>query len=140
MKCGGVFGYTDAGKTTLVQKLAGKEINKYVQEIKKGITLKVGYLSYKSSLDQEEEIYFLDNPGHAALSIEALRNMDLIDFALYILDSSSIKDSKRKELVLQHYVVYSTIFTHFKIPFGVILNKADLCSTEELLELYTKIK
>lgn len=140
MKLCGVFGYTDAGKTTFIEHLSNKETQKYKLETKKGITLKVGYLDYVT--EHKDLVYILDNPGHLSLSIETLRNIDIIDFGIYVLDASndfSLENQKNK-LLLTHYSNMVSIFKTFNTPFILILNKIDQCSEENLLTLYKKIR
>lgn len=140
MKICGIFGYTDAGKTTFIEHLSHKSIQKYKLESKKGITLKVGYLNYIT--EKNDKVYILDNPGHLSLSIETLRNIDLIDFAIYVLDASTdfcIENQKTK-LLLGHYSNMVSMFKTFNIPHVLVLNKIDLCDIENLKSIYTKIK
>ena len=132
----GIFGCTDSGKTTLLQNLTGKKLNKYALEAKKEITLKTGYLEYSR---EKYNLYFLDLPGHVSLSSQTLRNSDLLDFALYVIDSQVIVDPSRLKSMMSHYLFYCSIFEFYKIPYGVVLNKVDLVSEEEIKKLYTQI-
>lgn len=133
MKIGGLFGYSDVGKTTLCESLGGQEVQKYRAEKKRGITLKVSYLQYTL---KDLEVYILDNPGHLAMSTEALRNIDLLDFSMYVVDCEIIKNELKLKLVLAHYNMYVSIFKNFKIPFFIVFNKIDKCTKEQISKLY----
>ena len=39
----GIFGHIDHGKTTLLHKLTGVWASRYTEELKRGITIKLGY-------------------------------------------------------------------------------------------------
>lgn len=134
MKLGGVFGYSDVGKTTLVQTLSDKKTNKYKIEEKRGITLKVGYTEY---VYNDQKIYFLDHPGHAAMSAQSIRNIDILDFALYVIDCGAVRnDPALLKSVLNHHNTYIKIFKQYKIQVGLVFNKIDLCDTDQMSVLY----
>ena len=138
MRIVGIYGQVDAGKTTFLQKLVGQEIQKYKKQKVKGITLKVGYLNYLTNNNQN--LYFLDAPGHTSLVLETLRNIDLIDYGIYIIDSEVIKDAERLQTCINHFLQFSLIFKTYNIPYCVILNKIDLCEATQIKQLYSKIK
>lgn len=138
MKIVGIYGQVDAGKTTFLQQLVGQEILKYKKQKEKGITLKVGYLNYLTPKNQN--LYFLDAPGHLSLILETLRNIDLIDYGIYLVDSQVIKDAERLQTCINHFLQFSLIFKTYNIPHCIILNKIDLCSQNQIKELYLKIQ
>jgi len=143
MRILGFYGYTDAGKTTLATKLSNKSLSLYKAEAKKGITLKVGFIHYyitDPSTNEQKLIYVLDNPGHQSIYNENLRNIDIIDNAIYIVDSEIIKSPQKSALIKDHYFIYNSIFQNFKIPHVVLFNKIDLCTVSQLKELYTLFK
>src|SRR3989344_295675 len=81
----GTIGHVDSGKTTLVQALTGKWADTHSEEVKRGITIKLGYADvtfYKFadgsySLKEKNEkgeagtpsrkVSFVDAPGHETL-------------------------------------------------------------------------
>jgi len=138
MKLLGFYGHTDVGKTALIEALTKKKTSKYKLEIKRGITLKVGYADYQS--EKNEQIYILDNPGHESISPEALRNIDLLDLAIYVIDSTVINDEPKLNRTWAHYKNFRKIFEFFNLPHILILNKIDLCDKEMLLKLYAQFK
>src|SRR3989344_9695979 len=69
----GTVGHIDHGKTTLLYKLTGKFADTHSEELKRGITIKLGYtetvLEGKNAEGKQEKRYisFVDAPGHEML-------------------------------------------------------------------------
>jgi len=91
----GTFGHIDHGKTTLVYKLTGKWTDTHSEELKRGITIKLGYadcIARKSkdgySIKDGEPfryISFVDAPGHEMLMAIMLSGAAVIDVALLVI-------------------------------------------------------
>src|SRR3989339_580053 len=74
----GVVGHIDHGKTTLLSKITGKFADTHSEELKRGITIKLGYAeltiykdgnkftSEKKGIPQRY-VSFIDAPGHEML-------------------------------------------------------------------------
>src|SRR3989344_9109253 len=70
----GVVGHIDHGKTTLLSKITGKFTDTHSEELKRGITIKLGYADaviYKEGNNYNTKkgtpvryISFIDAPGH----------------------------------------------------------------------------
>src|SRR3970040_741861 len=73
----GVVGHIDHGKTTLLSKLTGKFTDTHSEELKRGITIKLGYAEMMIYEDRGKYnnksgkpfryISFIDAPGHEML-------------------------------------------------------------------------
>src|SRR3989344_7376102 len=91
----GIFGHIDHGKTTLLYKLSGKWTDTHSEELKRGITLKLGYADIV--LKKSKEIYskdegtpvrnvsFIDAPGHEMLMATMLSGAAIIDAAILVI-------------------------------------------------------
>ena len=103
----GTAGHVDHGKTTLIQALTGSWTSVHSQELKRGITIRVGYsdaafykckkceepLGYSTTpkcnnCGKESElsrvVSFVDSPGHESLMANMLSGSALMDGALLI--------------------------------------------------------
>jgi translation initiation factor 2 subunit 3 len=96
----GIVGHVDHGKTTLVQALSGKWTATHSEEIKRGITIRLGYADFtihKKPDTPEPECYSLtegdairkvslvDAPGHESLMATMLCGANLMDGALLLI-------------------------------------------------------
>ena len=54
----GLSGHIDHGKTALVKSLTGKSTERYTEEVKRGMTIDIGFAFLS------EEITLIDVPGH----------------------------------------------------------------------------
>ena len=104
----GTIGHVDHGKTTLVQALTGTWASRHSEELKRGITIKLGYADmpiYKCSkcpppnnytikpicekCNSEAEfvraISFVDAPGHEALMATMLSGAAIMDGAILVI-------------------------------------------------------
>ena len=91
----GVVGHIDHGKTTLLSKLTGKFTDTHSEELKRGITIKLGYAD--SVIYEENGKYnakkgkpvryvsFIDNPGHEMLMATMLSGAAIIDAAILVI-------------------------------------------------------
>ena len=92
----GIFGHIDHGKTTLLQKISGKWADTHSEELKRGITIKLGYAdttiykegdSYNISKKGSpvRHVSFVDAPGHEMLMATTLSGAALIDAAILVI-------------------------------------------------------
>jgi translation initiation factor 2 subunit 3 len=101
----GLVGHVDHGKTTLTQALTGKWTDTHSEEIKRGITIRLGYAdatfyycekckSYCTSkkcpkcfgsCTAKRSVSFIDAPGHETLMATVLSGTALMDGALLLI-------------------------------------------------------
>jgi len=143
----GVVGHIDHGKTTLLSKLTGKFTDTHSEELKRGITIKLGYaevIIYKKkdgSLTTKKDkdttplryISFIDAPGHEMLMATMLSGAATIDAAILVISAQEGIKPQTKEhfMALKAKNVKKTI---------IVQNKIDLVSKEEAIKNYNEIK
>jgi translation initiation factor 2 subunit 3 len=146
----GTAGHVDHGKTTLIQALTGIWTSAHSEELKRGITIRVGYadaafykckncqppLGYSvtpkcNNCGKESEltrvVSFVDSPGHESLMANMLSGSALIDGALLVIASNEkVPQPQTKEhlLALQTLGIQQIVIAQ---------NKADLVSYEDAL-------
>jgi len=140
----GVVGHIDHGKTTLLSRLTGKFADTHSEELKRGITIKLGYADmtiYKDGKKFTAEktgepiryISFIDAPGHEMLMATMLSGAAIIDAAILVIAANEgIKPQTREHfMALQAKKIKDII---------IIQNKIDLVSKEKALKNYEEIK
>jgi len=159
----GTAGHVDHGKTTLIEALTGIWAAKYSEELKRGITLKIGYADtaiYKcprcpppqayyttpmlpeggrcrycgEELIFQRKVSFIDVPGHEMLMAIMLAGTALMDGALLIIDASKKCPQPQTR---EHFMALTTIGVRNLV---IIQNKIDIVSKERALENYREIK
>lgn len=144
----GMIGHVDHGKTTLVKALSGKWADTHSEEIKRGITIRLGYADvniYKtkegytvdgSKKDAElvRKISLIDAPGHESLMATMLCGASIMDGALLLISATEDcpQPQTREHLQALEIVGMDKII--------VIQNKIDLVSEEKALKNYEQIK
>jgi translation initiation factor 2 subunit 3 len=132
----GTVGHIDHGKTTLLAKLTGKFTDTHSEELKRGITIKLGYA--ESILENEKTgekryVSFVDAPGHEMLMATMLSGAAMIDIALLVIAANEgIKPQTREHLIALQAKDVKNIL--------IIQNKIDLVTKEQALESYKAIK
>jgi len=128
----GVFGHIDHGKTTLLSKLSGKWTDTHSEELKRGITIKLGYAD-RIIGKPEKYVTFIDAPGHEMLMATMLSGAAIIDAAILVIAANEgIKPQTREHLVgLQARKIKNII---------IVQNKIDLVTKEQALKNYKVIK
>lgn len=140
----GVVGHIDHGKTTLLGKLTGKFTDTHSEELKRGITIKLGYADlaiYKDgknfNKDKKGELVryvsFIDAPGHEMLMATMLSGAAIIDAAILVVAANEgIKPQTREHFIaLQAKKIKNII---------IVQNKIDLVSKEKVLQNYKELK
>jgi len=139
----GIVGHIDHGKTTLLYKLSGKWASQHSQELKRGITIKLGYADivlYKDANEYNSKsgqairhVSFVDAPGHEMLMATMLSGAAIIDGAILVVAANEgIKPQTREHLMaLQAKQIKNLI---------VVQNKIDLVDKEQAIKSYNSIK
>ena len=139
----GVVGHIDHGKTTLLSKLTGKFTDTHSEELKRGITIKLGYADITIFKDKKEfntksgepqrYISFIDAPGHEMLMATMLSGAAIIDSAILVIAANEgIKPQTKEHLMaLQAKKIKNII---------IVQNKIDLVTKEQALKNYHEIK
>lgn len=142
----GIVGHIDHGKTTLLYKISGKWADTHSEELKRGITIKLGYADaiireengkYAASKDSKGKpvryVTFVDAPGHEMLMATMLSGAAIMDAAILVISASEgIKPQTQEHLVALQAKKISQII--------IVQNKIDLVSKEQAIESYKKIK
>ncbi|MFA4960352.1 MAG: translation initiation factor IF-2 subunit gamma [Candidatus Pacearchaeota archaeon] len=142
----GIVGHIDHGKTTLLQKLSGKWADTHSEELKRGITIKLGYadaiiyddegiLTTKKDSKGKPIRYvtFVDAPGHEMLMATMLSGAAIMDAAILVIAADEgIKPQTSEHLVALKAKKIDNII--------IVQNKIDVVSKEQAMENYKKIK
>ncbi len=140
----GIVGHIDHGKTTLLQKLSGVWASRHSEELKRGISIKLGYADaviYDDSGNYNiqkkgkavRHVSFVDAPGHEMLMATMLSGAAMIDAAVLVIAANEgIKPQTREHLMaLQTKKVKNLI---------VVQNKIDLVDKKQAEKNYLDIK
>ncbi|RNJ78907.1 MAG: translation initiation factor IF-2 subunit gamma [Nitrosopumilus sp. B06] len=152
----GTAGHVDHGKTTLIQALTGSWTSVHSQELKRGITIRVGYsdaafykcesceepLGYSTSpkcnncgkqSELSRVVSFVDSPGHESLMANMLSGSALMDGALLLVASN---EKVPKPQTKEHLLALQTLGIKQLV---LVQNKIDLLSYEEAMANYKDI-
>jgi len=138
-----IAGHIDHGKTTLLQKLSGKWTDTHSEELKRGITIKLGYadtIIYKDkdyNITEKGEpvkyVSFIDAPGHEMLMATMLSGAAIVDAAILVVAANEgIKPQTREHLMALQAKNLKDII--------IIQNKIDLVPIEKAKENYQNLK
>ncbi|MBI2448847.1 translation initiation factor IF-2 subunit gamma [Candidatus Pacearchaeota archaeon] len=139
----GIFGHIDHGKTTLVKQLTGKWTDTHSEELKRGITIKLGYADLiirkdgnKYNREKGAPIRYasiIDVPGHEMLMVTMLSGAAITDCAILVIAANEgIKPQTREHLIaLQTKKIQNII---------VVQNKIDLVTKEQAIKNYQEIR
>ncbi|MBU0893819.1 MAG: translation initiation factor IF-2 subunit gamma [Nanoarchaeota archaeon] len=139
----GVLGHIDHGKTTLLTQLSGKFTDTHSEELKRGITIKLGYADTtifkkgdKFNIKEgtaQRYISFIDAPGHEMLMATMLSGAAIIDAAILVIAANEGIKPQTKEhfMAIQAKKIKNII---------IVQNKIDLVSKEQALKNYKEIK
>jgi translation initiation factor 2 subunit 3 len=153
----GTLGHVDNGKSTLVQAVTGIWTARHSEELRRGITIRIGYADafiYKcpkcrspnnytvqtkcpncgTETRFERAISFVDCPGHHSLMVTMLSGSALMDGALFVLASNAKcpQAQDREHLLAAQSVGIKNLI--------VVQNKIDVVTKERALENYKEIR
>ncbi len=143
----GLVGHVDHGKTTLTAALSGKWVDTHSEELKRGITIKLGYADidiYKNSKGKLtiesgksnkllRRISLIDAPGHETLMAVMISGAAIVDAALLMVSANEPCPQPQT----QEHLAALKILGIKKII--VIQNKLDLVTKKDALENYKQI-
>ncbi|MFH1630615.1 MAG: translation initiation factor IF-2 subunit gamma [Candidatus Aenigmatarchaeota archaeon] len=150
----GLIGHVDHGKTSLVEALTGKWASTHSEELKRGITIRLGYADTTFYFCEKCKLYsttdkcvkcfgeckpkravsFVDMPGHETLMATVLSGSALIDGALLII---SADEKCPQPQTAEHLKVLDIIDNHNII---IVQNKIDIVTDEQAMKNYNEIK
>lgn len=153
----GVVGHVDHGKTTLVNTLTGTWTDRHSEEIKRGISIRLGYadaIFYKCESCPGPEAYstsevcpkcggkaipfrsvsFVDAPGHETLMATMLSGSALMDGAMLVIAASEPcpQPQTKEHLMALELVGIRNIV--------IVQNKVDVVSQKDAIASYQQIK
>ncbi len=153
----GLVGHVDHGKTTLTEKLTGKWTDTHSEEIKRGITIRLGYADIifrkcpqcedpecytphkicpKHNVETEfvRKVSFVDAPGHESLMATMLSGAAILDGALLLVAANEIcpQPQTREHLMALEMSGIKNVI--------VVQNKIDLVDKDRLMKNYQQIK
>lgn len=150
----GTLGHVSHGKTTLVESITGKSTLMHSEELKRGITIRLGYADatiYRctncgkysttekcpycfSDCEIRRTVSFVDAPGHETLMATVLTGAVLMDGALLVIAANERcpQPQTREHLTALEVVGIKNII--------IVQNKIDLVSEERALQSYKEIK
>jgi translation initiation factor 2 subunit 3 len=152
-----MIGHVDHGKTTLVNALSGQWTDRHSEEIKRGISIRLGYADatfQKCPVCPEPDCYtleavcahcgsatealrtvsFVDSPGHEALMATMLSGAAMMDGAVLLIAATEPCPQPQTE---EHLMALSIVGINRIV---IAQNKIDLVSREEAIAHYEQIK
>jgi translation initiation factor 2 subunit 3 len=153
----GTSGHVDHGKTTLVEAITGVWTSAHSEELRRGITIKIGYADaafYKcpqcpppvcygtqpqcTNCGGKSELLrvvsFVDSPGHESLMANMLSGAALMDGAILVMAAN---ENVPQPQTREHLLALSVLGIQQIV---LVQNKADLAEYEEALDNYRQIK
>ena len=152
----GMIGHVDHGKTTLTQRLTGKWTDEHSEELKRGISIKLGYADaalYKCPTCDEPKCYctakkcpscdsttellrvvsFVDAPGHETLMAIMLSGAAIMDGAVLVIAANEVcpQPQTREHLTALDIAGINNIV--------IVQNKIDLVSEKNAVKNYEQI-
>lgn len=150
----GMVGHVDHGKSTLSKLITGVRTDYFSEEIKRGISIKLGYADasiyrcksgsetfYSSNSkdcgsggELERVVSFVDSPGHESLMATMLSGAALMDGAVMVIAANEKcpQPQTREHLTALNFLGIKNIV--------IVQNKIDLVTEEKAIENYNEIK
>jgi len=153
----GLIGHVDHGKTTLTERLSGKWTDTHSEELKRGITIRLGYANsafYKCEKCKGPDAYslsskcekcgghakilrkvsFVDAPGHESLMATMLCGATIMDGALLLVAAT---EECPQPQTREHLTALSIMGIKQLV---IVQNKIDLVTKEQAMKNYKQIK
>jgi len=153
----GVVGHVDHGKTTLVQALTGKWTATHSEELKRGMTIKLGYADGniakceccqgleawttepscpKCNCESKllKRVSYVDAPGHEVLMATMLSGATIMDGAILVIAANEPCPQPQTR---EHFAALDIIGIRNLI---IVQNKVDVVSKEQAIKNYKQIK
>lgn len=153
----GLIGHVDHGKTTLTKALSGKWTDEHSEEVRRGISIKLGYADttfYRGRDAGGNEVFtthaddarlegkpeklrrvsFVDAPGHETLMATMLSGAALMDGALLMVAANEPCPQPQTR---EHLMALDTMGAKNIV---IVQNKIDLVSEERAIENFKEIK
>src|SRR5919107_3475310 len=153
----GTSGHVDHGKTTLIEAITGIWTSAHSEELRRGITIKVGYADaafYKCSNCPPPVCYstqptctncrgpselirvvsFVDSPGHESLMANMLSGAALMDGSILVVAAN---EKVPQPQTREHLLALQVLGIHQIV---IVQNKIDLTEYQSALENYEQIK
>lgn len=150
----GMIGHVDHGKTTLTEALSGTWTDRHSEELRRGVSIRLGYADTvfrkckeceRYTVDEKcpdcegetepvRKISFVDAPGHETLMATMLSGAAIMDGAVLVIaaDEPCPQPQTKEHLKGLEIIGVENIV--------VVQNKIDLVSKEEVKENYRQIK
>jgi translation initiation factor 2 subunit 3 len=152
-----MVGHVDHGKTTLVSALSGVWTDTHSEEMKRGISIRLGYadttfrkcpkcpepqcytVNKKCDACGEESeelrtVSFVDAPGHETLMATMLSGAAIMDGAILVIAANEVCPQPQTK---EHLMALNIIGIKNLV---IVQNKVDLVSKEKVIEHYHQIK
>ena len=153
----GMVGHVDHGKTTLVSALSGVWTDTHSEEMKRGISIRLGYADTTftkcpkceeptgysvqdecpicgEKTEEVRKVSFVDAPGHETLMATMLSGAAIMDGAVLVIAANEEcpQPQTKEHLMALNIIGIKNIV--------IVQNKIDLVSREEIIEHYHQIK
>lgn len=153
----GLIGHVDHGKTTLAKALTGEVTDRHSEEIKRGISIRLGYADVpvyrcskcdggeyfctseicprcNSECKYERSVSFVDAPGHETLMATMLSGAALMDGALLLVAANEKcpQPQTREHLMAIEIMGVKNVI--------IVQNKIDLVTKEQAMKNYREIR
>jgi translation initiation factor 2 subunit 3 len=150
----GLVGHVDSGKTSLVKALSGKWTDTHSEEMKRGITIRIGYADMEvrectscgtvtasescskcgKKTKSKRRIAFVDAPGHETLMTVMISASAIMDGAILVVAAN---EPCPQPQTYEHFKALEIMGIKNLI---VVQNKIDLVSKEQALKNHEEIK
>jgi translation initiation factor 2 subunit 3 len=150
----GMVGHVDHGKTTLVAALSGVWTDRHSEELKRGISIRLGYADttfrkcpeggeytveekcsvHNTKTEILRTVSFVDSPGHETLMATMLSGAALMDGAVLVIAAN---ETCPRPQTKEHLMALDIIGVENIV---IAQNKIEIVSKERVIENYQEIK